>query len=277
VKRALLILLATSAGAAYGEMDLKGIVEQSIRNYERDWRAACTGWAYTQTDTMQSDGTKEIDVSEVVPLAGTPYERLLSKDGRPLSAAAQRKEDRKYEHVLRQREAESASEREARIRKYENERSFIKDIPAAYDFKLLGDEVVDGRPAWVIAMTPRAGFVPSTPRGPMLSHLEGKLWIDKEDLQWAKAESTVIDTIGVGWILARIERGTRFTVEQTRVENGLWMPRRITITGAAEIMMVHSKPLNEELVWSGYRRDSSASADRISPSPVAPDGSKSFR
>ncbi len=111
----------------------------------------------------------------------------------------------------------------------------------------------------------------------MLSHLNGKLWIDKEDIQWAKAEASVIDTIGIGWILARIGRGTRFAVEQTRVENGLWMPRRITIAGSAEIMMVHSKPLNEELIWSGYRKDGSASADKLAPNPTAPDGSKSFR
>jgi hypothetical protein len=259
VKRALLIL-ATVVSAAYGQVDPQEIVSRSIRNYERDWRAARTNWAYTQTDVTQSDGTQEVDVSEVMPLAGTPYERLILKDGHPLAPAEKRKEDRKYEKVLRQREKESPAEREARIRKYENERAFVKDIPDAFNFKLLGEEMVEGRPVWVMEMTPRAGFTPSAPHSALLGHFEGKLWIDKEDVQWAKAEAHVTDTIGIGWILARIEPGTRFTVEQTRVENGLWMPRHITIAGGAHVMMLFAKPIREELTYTGYRKDGSVSA-----------------
>jgi hypothetical protein len=267
VKRALLISLALTA-AVYGQMNPAEIVRQSIRNYDRAWRAAQKDWAYTQTDVTESDGKREVEVSEIAPLDGTPYERVLMKDGQPLTPAEQRKEDHKYQRTLRQRGKESPAEREARIRKYENERAFVIDVPDAYHFKLVGEEMVEGRPTWVIEMTPRQGFIPRTPHGAMLSHIEGKLWIDKADVQWAKAEAHVIDTIGIGWILARIEAGTRFSVEQTRVENGLWMPRRITINGAAHVLMVHTKSLNEELLYSGYRKEGSVSADRRNVLPA---------
>jgi hypothetical protein len=258
-------------------VDPKEIVSQSIRNYQSDWRAARANWAWTQTDVTQSDETK-VDVAEVTPLAGTPYERLVVKNGHPLASAEQRKEERKYEKALRQRESETPSEREERIHKYENQRAFAKDIPEAYNFKLLGEEVVDGRPAWVIAMTPRPEFTPSEPHSSMLGHIEGKLWIDKEDLQWAKAEAHVVDTIGIGWILARIGPGTRFTVEQTRVENGLWMPRRITIAGAAHVLMVVSKSITEEITYAGYRKDGSVSAGKqTDPIPTRQGMSQSFR
>ena len=234
-------------------------------------------WASTQTDITKSDGTKEVEVSEVIPLDGTPYERLIRKNGHPLTPAEQRKEDRKYERALRQREEETPAEREARIRKYDEQRAFVSDIPNAYDFRLLGEEMVDGRPSWVIGMTPRANFTPTAPHGSMLEHIEGKLWIDEEDIQWAKAEAHVIDTIGIGWILARIERGTRFTLEQTRIESGLWMPRRIAIAGAARVMIFHSKSLSEELTWSGYRRADSVSVDKhTGADPATPGVSKSF-
>jgi len=259
VKSALLIFLFAPA-AAFGQVDPQDLVRQSIQNYERDWRAARTTWAYTQTDITESDGVKEVGISEVIPLAGTPYERLIRKDGHPLTPAEQRKEDHKYAKALRQREEETTSEREARIRKYDNERAFVKDIPDAYYFKLLGEETIEGRPAWVIGMKPRLDFTPSEPHSFMLGHIEGTLWIDKQDVQWAKAEARVIDTIGIGWILARIKTGTQFTVEQTRVENGLWMPRRITITGGAHVMLFYSKTINEELTYSGYRKDGSVSA-----------------
>lgn len=234
-------------------------------------------WASTETDITKSDDTKEVVVSEVVPLAGTPYDRQILKNGHPLTPADQRKEGRKYERARRQREEETPSEREARIRKYEEQRALVNDIPNAYNFTLLGEETVDGRASWVIGMTPHEGFTPSTPHGALLGHIEGKLWIDKEDIRWSKAEAHVIDTIGIGWILARIERGTQLTLEQTRVENGLWMPRRITIAGAARVMIFHSKTISEELTWSGYRKDGSVSADKHDAVNPAPAGSKSFQ
>jgi hypothetical protein len=286
VTRCLVISVVVSAVAAYGQDNIqaspnppnpKELVSQSIRNYQRDWQTTRMSWASTETDVTESDGTKEVEVSEVIPLAGTPYDRLIRKHGRPLTAAEQRKEDRKYERALRQREEETPGEREARIRKYDEQRAFVSDIPNAYDFSLLGEETIDGRPSWIIGMTPRAGFTPTTPHGSMLGHIEGKLWIDEKDVQWAKAEAHVIETIGIGWIVARIERGTRFTLEQTRIENGLWMPQRITIAGAARVMIFHSKTISEELTWSGYRRADSVSADKHTDAYRSPAGvSKSF-
>lgn len=209
-------------------------------------------WAWTQTDVSRSDDKKEVTVTEMVPLEGTPFERLIMKDGRPLTREEQRKEDRKFERALNQRENEPAAEREARIRKYESERAFINDIPEAYNFNLLGEENVEGRAAWVIRMTPRPGFVPRAPHAAMLEHFEGKLWIDKEDLQWIKADAQAIDTVSIGWIVARVEPGTHFTFEQARVANGLWMPKRLTVTGLVRLLMVYGKSLNEEVVYSGY-------------------------
>lgn len=249
-----LLVLFAGANSAWAEVDVKALVEQSVRNYERDWKAAANDWSCVQTDVTRSGGKQDKDVSEVVPLAGTPYDRLVIKDGQPLSPAAQRKEDRKFQHIAHERAEESPEERAARIRKYENERVFIHDIPRAYNFRLEGEESVDGRPAWVITMTPKAGFEPSTPHGAMLSHMEGRLWIDKQDVQWAKAESHVMEPISMGWIVARIEQGTRFTLEQTRVAEGLWMPHRVTVEGAALVLMMHTKPIHEEVTWSGYHR-----------------------
>jgi|SRR6185312_8905906 len=250
------------------QTDFKEIVRQSIHNYQRDWREARESLAYTQTDVTMADDTKQVEVSQIFPLCGTPYERLIQKDGHPLTPSEQRKEDRKYEHARRERETETAAEREARIRKYENERAFVNDIPEAYTFKQTGEENVDGRPAWVLTMTPRPGFTPTTSHGGMLAHIEGKLWIDKEDVQWAKAKAHVVDTIGIGWILARVEPGTRFAVEQMRVEPGLWMPRRITINGTAHVLLVHSKSLNEELAYSGYHREAGAAPVSEQESPA---------
>lgn len=273
----LLALFAAGAISAGAQVNVKALVEQSVRNYESDWRNEAAYWASTETDISQSDGRKQIDISEVIPIDGTPYDRLLTRDGHPLKGEALRRQERKFDHVVQERESETPSEREARIRKYESERAFVKDIPNAYTFSLTGEEPVSGRPAWVVKMTPRAEFTPTTAHSAMLKHIEGTLWIDKQDVQWAKAEARVIDPVNVAWFLARVERGTCFSVEQTRVADGLWMPQRITVMGSALVMMLHTKPIAEEMTWSGYRKANSQSASKAAPKTTESAMSKSFR
>ena len=209
-------------------------------------------WSYTQTDVTYVDGKQEVDVSSVIPLEGTPYERLLTKDGHALTPEEKRKEDEKYDREQRKRQSESSAERAARIGKYEKERSFLADVPNAYNFRLVGDELVNGRPAWVVALTPRPGFVPTTQHGNLLKHIEGKLWIDKKDIQWAKAEADVIDTVSIGVILARIGPGAHITLSFERISDALWLPKDINIKGAARVLLVHTKDLNEHLTFADY-------------------------
>jgi hypothetical protein len=257
-----LCLAALVAGTVFGQQpNAKALMLQSIGTYNQDWRAGMH-WGYTQNDITTAEGKKVVEVSEVIPLEGTPYERLISKDGQPLSPEEKLKESAKYEKALKQRQNESPSERQARIRKYEDERSFLKDLPNAYDFKLLGEDIVDGRSAWIIGLTPLPDFVPTTAHGGMLKHITGRLWIDKQSMQWAKAEAHVVDTIAIGWVLARIGPGAEITLDMTRVTDQLWMPKRICIHGSARVLMVHNKNLNEELTFSGYHADGAYSSKK---------------
>jgi hypothetical protein len=201
---------------------------------------------------------KEVDVSEVFPLDGTPYERLISKDGHPLTADEQKHEDDKYKKELKKRESETPGERAARIAKYEKERAFISEIPNAYDFKLVGEDAVNGRPAWIVSLTPKEGFVPEQPHASLLKHIEGKLWIDKKDLQWARAEANVKDTVAIGFILARIGPGAHIEMEFSRLSDSLWMPKSLSIKGDAKVLLVHTKDLDEDLTFTNYRQASGA-------------------
>jgi len=183
-----------------------------------------------------------------------------------LTPEEKRKEDEKYDRELRKRQSESRSERTARIRKYEKERSFLADLPNAYNFRLLGDELVNGRPAWVVALTPRPGFVPTTQHGNLLRHIEGKLWIDKKDLQWAKAEADVIDTVSIGLILARIGPDAHITLSFERISDALWLPKDINIKGAARVLLVHTKDLNEHLTFADYHYRGGQSTEEVASS-----------
>ena len=167
------------SAAAAQVPDPAELVRESIQNYDKAWRAGMK-WSYTQTDVTCVDGKREVNVSSTIPLEGTPYERLISKNGRALSPDEQRREDEKYQKELRRRQAQSPEQRDARIQKYEKERSFLADVPNAYDFELLGEDQVNGRGAWVVQLSPRPGFEPATPHGNLLKHIRGKA-LDRQE------------------------------------------------------------------------------------------------
>jgi len=243
------LFIITLEPALHAQPDPSTLIRESIERYRNNWHAAMQ-WGYTQIDK----GEKETTTSKIFPLEGTPYEIVVAKDGKPLPPDLKAKEDRKFQKELTSRRAESPDDRKARIRKYEMQQDFLKELPAAYDFRPIGEETIAGRPAWIVTLTPKPGFEPQLPHSEMLKHIEGKLWIDKEDLQWARAEAHVIGTISIGLILARIGPGAHIRIDLARVAPGLWLPSKMNINGTARLLLLHDRKLNEQLLFTDYHR-----------------------
>jgi hypothetical protein len=53
--------------------------------------------------------------------------------------------------------------------------------------------------------------------------------------------------------LVRLLRGSHITMEQTRVDDGIWMPERVEVRAAARIFFVKSLVIDRVLTYSEYR------------------------
>jgi len=71
-----------------------------------------------------------------------------------------------------------------------------------------------------------------------LPKVKGRFWITKEGFQAVKIEFVTLDTISWGGIVARVSKGTRVSVEMTRVNNEVWLPKRILVSGSARVLLV---------------------------------------
>ncbi len=244
-------------GRPLGEPDARELVRKSLDNYQRDWRAA-VNYTYTQRDVEMKSGAKSITVNQVVTIEGTPYERLIEKDGRPLTPAEELKEKEKYEKTLAERSHESPAERQKRIADYQKQRGFLKEVPDAFQFKLLGERTIEGRPAYLVECTPNPHYQPHNMSSRVFPKIQAKLYIDKQDLQWARAEADVMDTVSFGFILARVSKGSKILLERMRLKDGVWVVKRIDVNGTARIMMVKTRDLSEEITYSNYRLENSS-------------------
>jgi hypothetical protein len=130
----------------------------------------------------------------------------------------------------------------------------VREVADAYNFTLLGTELVGGREAWVFQGEPRPGFEPHMKESKFLSKFHGRVWIDKSDLQMAKLDVEAIDNVAVGWVLARIHKGTRFMIEQTRVNDEVWLPLYLTFKVDARIALLKGFKMDGEESFRDYKK-----------------------
>jgi hypothetical protein len=252
--------------------DPKEIVRRSV---EADHRAFELARSYTcqQREVEKKLGkhgevkSTEIRTYDMNFYYGQEYSRLIQKDDQALSDKDQKKEDEKLEKFLAKLRHQSEEEREKRVAKEKKEReegrAFLRDMVNAYDFKLVGEEKIDGEDAWVIEATPRKDFHPTQPHADILSKVKGKLWIEKKEYNWVKAEAESIDTISFGLILFRIHKGTRLEFENLHLNNEVWLLRRLYINGGARLALLKNEALEQEDTFSNYKKF--ATSSRILP------------
>jgi hypothetical protein len=106
----------------------------------------------------------------------------------------------------------------------------------------------------VIAATPKPGYKPKLAADAYFPKLKGKLWIDKRDNEWVKAEIETLDTIAFGGILVRLASGSRVTFEETRVNDEVWLPKRISVSLSARLMLVAGTRAEIEIAFSNFRK-----------------------
>lgn len=247
-------------------LDVRQIVRRSIEVMERNW-AVRDRYLYAERDEdrrLDADGrvkSDDIDVSKIIFVDEAPCKQLVEHNGQPPSAEVQRTQAEKLDKLRH----ETWQDRAARLRDQQDNRSFIREVPDGFDFRLIGEEVVSGWPAYVLLATPRTGYRAHGKYGKMMSKVEGRLWIDEQDFGWVKVDGKVTQSFSMGLFLARMLGGSQITMEQTRLDAGIWMPKRIEVRASAKIFFVVSYSINRVLTYSDYQLpqpDSLASAAR---------------
>ena len=200
----------------------------------------------------------EIKTFDINFYFGEEYSRLIQENDKPLSEDAQKKEDEKLEKFLNKYRDETPEDREKRLAKEKKEReegrAFLRDVVNAYDFRLVGEEPVDGVESYVIDATPRPDFKPTQPHAGMLKKIKGRIWIEKNNYNWVKVEAQALDTISFGFFLFRIHPGSHFVLEKTLLRNEVWLLKRLDIDGGARIALFKNENVHQEDVFSNYKK-----------------------
>jgi hypothetical protein len=260
-RRALLLILA-SAIALLGQEDAREIIRRAAAADERNWKVARNYEFSERVDArrLEPNGrlkSKDVKIYDVMLLEGSPYRRLVARDDRPLPPGEEKKEQAKLARSITERRKESASQRARRLAEYDSrpewQREAWRELPEALDFRLANEEVRDSHSLYVIEAKPRPGYQPRSLTGKVFAHLQGKLWVDKQDYHLVKADVEVVTTISAGLFLIRLAKGSRASFEQTRVNDEVWLPRQVRAFFSARLGLLKVLHIEQEVTYSKCR------------------------
>lgn len=256
----LLLGLALTCRGQAGD-PTRELMKRGIANYERSSANFRNFFFERLTVTRQFEATGQVreehrNLIRRELFEGAPVTRLAERDGKPLSAEERAKADASIRRARAEHAALPASDqakREAEAARPSREIEFLREMPEALDYEYIDSQWDGPREILHFKMSPRPGYRPRNLRAKVFEKVRGEIWIDKGQAEMQKLDAEVFDTVSVGGILAKIEKGTHFVIERMPVQEGLWLPRLVRIKFGTKIMMVKSIRQESETTYSGYR------------------------
>ena len=252
--------------AASENLDVAALWRKVIANQDEiDNRVAEYAFRQTETDREISDKgelkKETIKVYEVYPLPNRePVQKLISENGVPLSAEKATKEDKRvqeeFEKAEREKEKDEkkVAQRRAEREKKKAEGAEISPFLKVCDFVSPRREVLEGRETIVFDFRPREGFKPKNREESLIAKLVGVVWIDPVDKQVIRLEARLAEGFKMGGgLLASLKPGAALVIEQTRMAQGVWLPKFVQINLSVKVLLFGGGDYNKTIEWSEYR------------------------
>lgn len=259
-------------------LDIPTLLKEVEAN-QKELDERVSNYAFTEKRTARKINDKgevreeKVTVYEIYPMpGGGAVLKIISENGVPLSAERAAKQDKKIaEDVARyeaerqkreQKKKEEAEKNKGREKKEADDDVTVAVFLRACEFVSPRRERLRDREAVVFDFRPRAGFQPKTTAESIVTKLTGVVWIDPVDKEVIRLEAKLAQGYKVGGgLVASIRPGSAFAFEQTRMADGVWLPRYAQINFAAKILLFKGIEANETREFSDYRRFNAEASD----------------
>jgi len=115
-------------------------------------------------------------------------------------------------------------------------------------------ELLAGRETIVFDFRPRAGFKPKNREESLIAKLIGVVWIDPVDKQVIRLEARLAEGFKMaGGLLVSLKPGAALVVEQTRMAQGVWLPRFAHVNLSVKVLLFAGGDFNKTIEWSDYK------------------------
>lgn len=265
------------------KLDVAELLREVGRNQDEiDKRVS--EYAFTQTETDKELNSKgelkkqTVKVYEIYPLPNREaVQKLISENGVTLSPEKAAKEDRRVQEEFtkaerdREKDEKQAAKRRAEREKKANEGTEISPFLRACEFVSPRREQWAGRDTIVFDFRPKPGYKPKNREESLIAKLIGVVWIDPVDKQVIRLEARLAEGFKIaGGLLASLKPGAALVIEQTRMDQGVWLPRFAHVNLSVKVLLFGGGDYNKTVEWSNYKHFSGDVKDyKVDAPPVA--------
>ena len=243
--------------------DVESLIKSLIENQERVERLT-DQYTYRKTETTHSlnkDGSiksSETKVYEVIPVGSDSVRKLISVNGKDLSAEDREKEERQVqkdvERILKEREQRSDKGVSSAQQAEEKDDLAISRILRVCEISSLRREVFGGRSVIAFDYQPRKEFKSSNKAESIVNKLAGTAWIDESARQVIRLEARFTESFKFGGgLLGSVSPSSSYAFEQELVNNEVWLPSAAEVNLGGRVLF---SKLNRKILtrYSDYKR-----------------------
>lgn len=258
---ALALLATVQAGFAPADVPLPdgNALVRSMVGRQRAREEAMNRYTYDVLVTEEHlDGQgrvtrRESEAFEVFYVKGLPVRRRVARDGRPLDARAQAREDAAVrEKVERIRQGRVAREQPG-VR--------LSQVLERYDFRTLSRETRECRSVLLLEFQPLRGKR-DLERDNVLRALRGRLVVDEADAAVLRAELHNSQGIKFAWGLGASLRSLTLSLDFRRMEDGVWLPLRVEAAFQGRMLLFKGVRRRQTTSFSNFRRFTTETEER---------------
>jgi hypothetical protein len=246
-----------------------------------------TGTRSEEETQFESDGkVKERKLNEYTffYLNGDEISTLVKKDGKPLSDSEQKKENERVQKEIQdiqkretKKEAKEEKAKEEGKDGADNDEPGIEVFLRACQFVNPRRERFRGQDVLVFDFEPNPEFKAHKLEEKVVQKLAGVVWIDEKAHDVARLEAYFVgDMKFAGGLLANLQKGTSFVLEQQYVNNEVWLPTYEEAHVGVRVLLVKGFKVNSVTRYSDYQKFNVDTLSTISkpksanPQDVAP-------
>jgi hypothetical protein len=216
----------------------------------------------TQFDKTGKVTKKEVNEFTFFYLNGDEVSTLVKKDGKPLSDEEQKKENEKTQkHIAEIQKQEKKKEQKEEKAKEEGKEEKDKDEPGIEIF-LRASQFVNprrerfrGQDVLVFDFEPNPEYKARNLVERLVKSLAGVIWVDEAAKDVVRLEAYFVGDFHLaGGLLANVERGTSFVLEQAYLNNEVWLPTYEEAHAGFRVLMVKGFKMNMITRYSDYKR-----------------------
>jgi len=194
-------------------------------------------------------------------LDGSEVSTLVKNNGQPLSPEAQKKENARVLKQIDELE-KRASKRESSDQKTKQEQKDEEEEDVSIDAFLRACQFVNprrerfrGQDVLVFDFEPNPEFKAHSLIEKVIQKLGGVIWIDEKALDVVRLDAFFVNNVKIaGGLVADLQKGTRVVLEQTYVNNEVWLPTYEEVHIDVRVLLLKGIQVDGTTRYSDYKK-----------------------